>query len=1010
MLGSGQHHKIGVTKQAHQKALMVGARRLATPQINAARQQARSLVETILAYDGRADPGFSLRGSVLGKAGENIGYISQQAGVRIQVEGQDSSDLPPVSLRITGSSEASMKEAMLLVRELLEKVRADHDRFVSRQIAATQQQRNVDSRRRQQASDEETLVVYDGVADPSFSLRGAVLGKGGENIRYIQQQTGVRIKVEGHDSQQPVVLRVERCRGANIEEAMAMARELVESVRTEHDNFIAKQRARQCQTDRVDVAKRRFLAEAQRLRDNQANSKEVKVERQAKLLEQRAQALTGSNAEIGTDGAGGFCTLYPLGACPFTNGCCPRGRHSEPQAPAESEVLVRVTRAKKRLLQQKWADAGGYGDIANVWQVHNPRLEFLFRSSECNFAKVLGHGSDVIDGWHGTSEENVLSIAMHGFDPKRRSGQVYGEGEYFAKDPNVSVSYARGGSFMLLCKLLLGVADLDHSWVDSCKYYVLKQRDFRIQVLPLFVIQFQESDSGLTRQLSDIKKQDIEDAGTLAVRQRGGLQPCKARRDAGMSADCTQHLWVGWLAPELCGSDDDEVADDVKAFLSGFVVSEVLPERNGARIGAFVLLKQAIDRVAFSLLQGRLYRGEFRISVDDQQPNNPRYRGKTCPRLLGPSHFCRGWNIRGHHSWQWGCPFDHPEKSRATFGATYSFLPVVGGTAKYDEIETDLSLTAPFTSSSGHAGTPRIVAVQRVVNKKLERLYEERRGFLHDKQGFVVEKELWHGTSCKALPELLTHGLQPPSDTSACAECPRSGGKGLCTSLCGTDCRKCREPHAWGHCHMYGLGVYLADQAQKSHRYVREPDLCRLPGVARRWQTVLAGKWRFFDDELQSEFERAYAAEEKIHKFKARSWSYDLDFDRMVQVNLSTTRERPVRRLDDADIDGDCIVDASEDRHVYSMLRCRVVLGNPYLIEGNLLRADAMHDLCWCQNPADALESCPETWEISKGHDAFYIRGQAGAQKAGLGVYNSEYVVFQPYQILPLYKVDYILE
>jgi len=478
-----------------------------------------------------------------------------------------------------------------------------------------------------------------------------------------------------------------------------------------------------------------------------------------------------------------------------------------------------------------------------------------------------------------------------------------------------------------------------------------------------------------------------------------------------MSADCTRHIWIGWLAPELCGCDDDEVSDDVKDFLSGFVVSQVLPERNGARIGAFVLLEESIDRSAFNLLQNRLYRGEFRISVDDQQPNNPRCSGKTCPRLTGPSHFCRGWNIRGHHSWQWGCPFDHPEESRATYGATFSFVPVARGTAKYDELETDLSLTAPFTSSSGASGAPRIIAVQRVVNKKLEGLYEERRGFLRDKQGFVVEKELWHGTSCKALPELLTHGLQPPSDTKACDECPRSGGKGLCTTLCGTDCQKCQEPHAWGHCHMYGLGVYLADQAQKSHRYVREPDICRMPSVERRWQTILAGKWRFFDNESQIEFERAYAAGETLHKFNARGWGYHLDLNRMVQVNLSTTRERPVRRLEDADLGEDSLVaDTSEDRHVYSMLRCRVVLGNPYLIEGNLLKGDAMHDMCWCQNPSDALESCAETWEVSKGHDAFYIRGQAGAQKPGLGVYNSEYVVFQPYQILPLYKVDYMLE
>merc|ERR1712194_559086 len=83
----------------------------------------------------------------------------------------------------------------------------------------------------------------------------------------------------------------------------------------------------------------------------------------------------------------------------------------------------------------------------------------------------------------------------------------------------------------------------------------------------------------------------------------------------------------------------------------------------------------------------------------------------------------------------------------------------------------------------------------------------------------------------------------------------------------------------------------------------------------------------------------------------------------------------------------------SEGRKVYSLIRCRVVLGNPYLIEGNLLQPDAMHDMVWCQNPSEALETVAESWSIAKGHDAFYVRGQAGMQKAGLGLHNSEYVM-----------------
>merc|ERR1719478_1179745 len=156
-------------------------------------------------------------------------------------------------------------------------------------------------------------------------------------------------------------------------------------------------------------------------------------------MEQQAWALSeGGRGSTGAGRMGGFCALYPLGACPFASGCCPRGRHGEPPAPSTEEVLLQITRAKKRLLQQKWADAGGRGELVNVWQVRNPRLELLVRATESDFAEALGRSSDAIDGWHGTAEQNVLSIAVHGFDPKRRSGQVHGAGEYFAKDPNVS--------------------------------------------------------------------------------------------------------------------------------------------------------------------------------------------------------------------------------------------------------------------------------------------------------------------------------------------------------------------------------------------------------------------------------------------------------------------------------------------------------------------------------------------------------------------------------------------
>lgn len=69
-----------------------------------------------------------------------------------------------------------------------------------------------------------------------------------------------------------------------------------------------------------------------------------------------------------------------------------------------------------------------------------------------------------------------------------------------------------------------------------------------------------------------------------------------------------------------------------------------------------------------------------------------------------------------------------------------------------------------------------------------------------------------------------------------------------------------------------------------------------------------------------------------------------------------------------------------------------------------------MHDKVWCEDPADMLETVAEDWDYARGHDAYYVKGLSGAQAQGRGVFNSEYIVFQPAQILPLYVVEYTLD
>ena len=64
-----------------------------------------------------------------------------------------------------------------------------------------------------------------------------------------------------------------------------------------------------------------------------------------------------------------------------------------------------------------------------AWQIRNPSLEYRFAATQHNFA-IDQKPPDVIDGWHGSLDRNILSIATHGFDPSRRCGQVYGAGTW----------------------------------------------------------------------------------------------------------------------------------------------------------------------------------------------------------------------------------------------------------------------------------------------------------------------------------------------------------------------------------------------------------------------------------------------------------------------------------------------------------------------------------------------------------------------------------------------------
>jgi len=367
---------------------------------------------------------------------------------------------------------------------------------------------------------------------------------------------------------------------------------------------------------------------------------------------------------------------------------------------------------------------------------------------------------------------------------------------------------------MLVCRLCLGVrssspqnADGDHIWVPSCQYYVVSSP---AQILPIFIVKFQNSasmrsaelESALNAQVWSTKK---EEQALLLPPPR----PCM------MSRETATVLWMGLMYPH---SSDDQLERDVRAFLGQYAPDYTVDMRvqivRGTFKKAHAVLSKPIPRELVHQLNTYPFNEsgmEHRICVEDAA-GSPEQK---CPKFI--AKYCRGQNLRFTHQ----CYCRHPQ--RATDRAQYVLEDIDLNGAKGNEIASKFMASGPF-----HDGMPRIASIKAIKNDMLSGLHDEYRSYLAEKHREEPKvRELYHGTNNNILETLYQHGLQPPSDCQASDSCPVSGGKGLCTTLCNNDCKHCTSKHEWSRCHMYGLGIYLADMAPKSHRYVSQPEMVR---------------------------------------------------------------------------------------------------------------------------------------------------------------------------------------
>eukprot|EP01064_Diplonema_japonicum_P011603 TRINITY_DN18_c3_g1_i1.p1 TRINITY_DN18_c3_g1~~TRINITY_DN18_c3_g1_i1.p1 ORF type:complete len:808 (+),score=118.05 TRINITY_DN18_c3_g1_i1:49-2472(+) len=127
-----------------------------------------------------------------------------------------------------------------------------------------------------------------------------------------------------------------------------------------------------------------------------------------------------------------------------------------------------------------------------VWRISNDRLEEKFNETHEKLSREEGEYIDIDYGFHGTDEANLYSISTKGFDISKRNGQAYGPGEYFAITPATSVSYARGGSYLFFCKLIIGTSEVHSRYISGCRYHVIRSQKDTVMALPMYLVKFRK--------------------------------------------------------------------------------------------------------------------------------------------------------------------------------------------------------------------------------------------------------------------------------------------------------------------------------------------------------------------------------------------------------------------------------------------------------------------------------------------------------------------------------------
>ncbi|KAF2013794.1 eukaryotic type KH-domain (KH-domain type I) [Aaosphaeria arxii CBS 175.79] len=153
---------------------------------------------------------------------------------------------PPLYLRVTSTSKEGLDAAVVAIKDMMQQDLpnlVDERRF-RRQREPQEFEKDEFGRRKWP----EEKIPVDLEPINGFNLRAQVVGRGGDNVKYIQQETGCKVQIKGRgsgfmepqsgqESDEPMYLHIAGPRPEGVAQAKQLCDELLEKVKSDYNTF-----------------------------------------------------------------------------------------------------------------------------------------------------------------------------------------------------------------------------------------------------------------------------------------------------------------------------------------------------------------------------------------------------------------------------------------------------------------------------------------------------------------------------------------------------------------------------------------------------------------------------------------------------------------------------------------------------------------------------------------------------------------------------------------------------